>query len=368
VSSSAADPWPVIRLEPWAAGLSYVTEIGNAGDGSNRLFVLEQPGTIRVVTPGRQVLGAPFLDIHARVGSAGAEQGLLGLAFSRTYASDGLFYVDYTDLNGDTVVSRFHVSVDLNRADAASETVVFTVDQPFANHNGGHLAFGPDGLLYIGMGDGGGGGDPNGNAQRDSTLLGKLLRLDVSAPGARPQVYAKGLRNPWKYSWDAATGELYIADVGQNAWEEVDMLPAGALPGANFGWNVMEGLHCYKPPGGCATTGFDRPVFEYNHSDGCSITGGYVYRGAANLAMAGIYFLSDYCSGVITGLRRGSGGAWESNPVFATHFLVSTFGLGEDGEQFVAKYASPGGIFHVTAESPLPPLSNHRFAPGVARD
>jgi glucose/arabinose dehydrogenase len=272
--ADAAEPWPAIRLEPWVTGLSNVTEITNAGDGSERLFVLERAGVIRVVTPSRQVLAAPFLDIRERIRSSGAEQGLLGLAFSPTYAADRYFYVNYTGVGGDTVVSRFRVTSDPNRADPANETVLFTVDQPFANHNGGHIAFGPDGLLYIGMGDGGSAGDPNGNAQRDSTLLGKMLRLDVSAPGAAPQVYAKGLRNPWKFSWDSATGDLYIGDVGQNQWEEVDVLATGAPPGANFGWNAMEGMHCFRPASGCATAGFEAPVFEYSHSDGCSITGG----------------------------------------------------------------------------------------------
>ncbi|HBX69257.1 MAG TPA: hypothetical protein DEH25_07705, partial [Chloroflexi bacterium] len=253
--SVTAFPNPVdYQWSAVATDLNSPIEIVSAGDGSGRLFIIEQRGAIRVLQDG-QLLPTPYLDIRAQVGSEGNEQGLLGLAFHPDYAQNGIFFLDYTDLNGNTVVSRWQVSADPNLADPASETAILSVKQPYSNHNGGHLTFGPDGYLYIGLGDGGSAGDPAGNAQNTSTLLGKILRLDVdrgtpyaippdnpfAAGGGSPEIWAWGLRNPWKFSFDRATGDLYIGDVGQNLWEEVDFWEASAPLGANFGWNFWEG-------------------------------------------------------------------------------------------------------------------------------
>ncbi|MDB4949070.1 MAG: glucose/sorbosone dehydrogenase [Gemmatimonadetes bacterium] len=312
------------RLVEVASGLSsplYLT----APSGDARLFVVEQPGRIRIVKNG-QLLPTPFLDITDRVGSGG-ERGLLGLAFHPRYAANGFLYVDYTDRNGDTRIERYRVSADADRADPASAHLVLGIAQPFANHNGGQVAFGPDGRLYVGMGDGGSGGDPMGNGQNPNALLGKLLRLDVDAAdpyavpadnpfagqaGKRGEIWATGMRNPWRFSFDREAGLLYVADVGQNAWEEVDVVPA-ATAGANYGWNVMEGTHCYAPSSGCDTRGLVMPALEFAHGDGnaCSVTGGYVYRGAALPALRGTYFYSDYCGGWIRSFRYAGGAATE---------------------------------------------------------
>jgi len=255
-------------------------------DGSGRLFVIEKVGRIRIIEDG-QLLEAPFLDITDRVGSDGNEQGLLGFAFHPQYGDIGRFFVNYTDRRGDTVIARFQVTSDPNLADPASETQLLGIDQPFPNHNGGVLAFGPDGYLYAGLGDGGSQGDPNGNAQNTDVLLGKILRLDVDSadpytvPADNPfgnEVWAYGFRNPWRFSFDRATGDLYIGDVGQNQWEEIDFIPAGSPGGANFGWDHREGAHEYE---GGGPEGMIDPVAEYSHPEGgCSVTGGYVYRGA----------------------------------------------------------------------------------------
>lgn len=330
----------------------------NAGDGSGRLFVLEQGGVIRIVQDGA-ILPNPFLDITSQVGSSGNEQGLLGLAFHPEYEQNGFFYVNYTDLNGDTVISRFQVSADANVADSASEKILLQVDQPYANHNGGNLEFGPDGFLYAGLGDGGSQGDPNGNGQSLETYLAKLLRVDVNSgdpygipadnpfasSGGLSEIWAYGLRNPWRFSFDRATGDLYIADVGQNQWEEVDFLPAGSPGGANFGWNIMEGAHPYQ---GEATDGLTGPVTEYEHGNRCSITGGYVYRGQALPAWNGVYFYGDYCSGEILGLVHNADGSWESRLLYDTGFLITSFGIDEAGEIYVLDRS--GGLYQLQAK------------------
>ena len=281
---AAAVPWPQIVLSERFSGLSQPVHIANAGDGSGRLFVVERGGTIRVIRNG-DLLGVPFLDIADRVGSAGGEQGLLSVAFPPDYASQGHFYAYYTDLSGNVVVARYFLTVDPDVADPAGEQVVLSIPHPtYGNHNGGQLAFGPDGYLYAGTGDGGGGGDPFGNAQDPGVLLGKLLRLDVesSSPltytipasnpytqtaGYRGEIWALGLRNPWRFSFDRLSGDLYIADVGQGSREEVDFQAAAGAGGENYGWNVLEGSLCYDPPSGCTPPSlYVPPVAEYDHS------------------------------------------------------------------------------------------------------
>ncbi len=257
--------------------------------------------------------------------SSGSEQGLLGLAFHPNYATNGKYYVNYTDGSGDTRVVEFLVSSNPDSASSTERQVLF-VDQPYSNHNGGHLEFGPDGKLYVGLGDGGSGGDPQGNGQRLSTLLGKMLRIDVDAgtpyavpsdnpfvgrAGARGEIWSYGLRNPWRYSFDSETGDMWIGDVGQDAWEEVDYEPAGQ-GGRNYGWNRMEGSHCYPAGSSCDPSGFVLPIAEYDHRAGCSITGGYVYRGTALPELRGTYFYGDYCTGLVRSLRLVGSGPAES--------------------------------------------------------
>ncbi len=338
---------------PVIAGLELPTDIQNAGDGSGRLFIVEKPGRILILKGGK-LLPTPFLDISGKVGSRYTEEGLLGLAFHPNYAQSGLFYIDYTDEKGNTVIARFHVSADNpDLADTSSESDILRVDQPYNNHKGGQLAFGPDGYLYIGLGDGGSEGDPQLNGQNLRTLLGKLLRIDVNhganyaipadnpfvKGGGLPEIWAYGLRNPWRFSFDRLTGDLYIADVGQDAWEEIDFVPAGNLGGLNFGWSFYEGMHPYKgqPPANASIT---MPVTEYSHADGCAVTGGYVYRGAALPEWQGVYFYGDYCSGNIWGLRLANGSAAPAKILFTTRVRITTFGVDEAGEIYLADYGS----------------------------
>jgi len=352
---------PQISLSTLAGGFVLPVHVTHAGDGTERIFVVEQEGRIRILAGG-VVLPAPFLDLASLVPPrlvAGGEQGLLSVAFPPGFAAKRYFYVNYTrSPDGATVVARYRVSIgDANVADPASEEIVLNVSQPFANHNGGQLAFGPDGYLYIGMGDGGSGGDPLNNGQSPGTLLGKLLRIDVesgTAPyavpldnpfvgvaGVRPEIWALGLRNPWRFTFDRGTGDLYLGDVGQNAFEEVDFQPAGSPGGQNYGWNIMEGDSCY-PPGtaGCNRTGLALPVFVYDHSLGCSVTGGHVYRGSAIPSLRGVYLFGDLCSGRIWGIRK-NGAAWD-NAVLAdsTTLTITTFGEDESGNIYVANYAN----------------------------
>jgi glucose/arabinose dehydrogenase len=287
-------------------------------------------------------LDTPYLDITDRVGSGGNEQGLLGLAFHPNYQVNGLFFVNYTDKNGNTVIARYRVTGDPNVADPTGEMALLRVTQPFQNHNGGVLAFGPDGYLYAGLGDGGSAGDPQGNAQSLSTWLGKILRLDVDSaePYAIPpdnpfgnEIWAYGLRNPWRMSFDRQTGDLYIGDVGQNQWEEIDFVSAGTPGGMNFGWNYMEGTHPYEgtPPQG---TQLVPPVAEYSHSEGgCSVTGGYVYRGAMP-EWNGIYLYADYCSGIVWGLIH-SNSDWQDQVLYSGVGRITSFGQDEAGEIYL---------------------------------
>ena len=344
--------------EPLIDGLERPVAIADPGDGSGRLFIVEQPGVIRIYQNGA-LLPEPFLDIQQQVGSRGNEQGLLGLAFHPDYSQNGLFYVNYTDLNGDTVIARFSASGDdANRADAGSEQQLMFVRQPYPNHNGGSMVFGPDGYLYLGLGDGGSGGDPLGNGQSLHNDLGKILRIDVDngepyaippdnpyAGESTPEIWAYGLRNPWRFSFDRLTGDLYVADVGQDRWEEVNFLPAGSPPGVNFGWNYREGLHPYT--GTPDNIEVVDPVAEYKHGEDCSVTGGYVYRGEELPAMKGIYLYGDYCSGKIWGLFRDADGAWQNQVLFATGLNISSFGEDAAGELYLVDLG--GGVYRLKA-------------------
>jgi len=339
-----ATAFPDLALYTWetvATGLERPVDIQSAADGSGRVFIIEKVGRIRILQDG-QVLSAPFLDISERVGSQGNEQGLLGLAFHPRYAENGFFYVNYTGQDGNTVIARFRASPQFGLADPASESVLLRVNQPFANHNGGALAFGADGSLYVGLGDGGSAGDPFGNAQNLTSLLGKILRLDVDSaePYAIPpgnvsgsEIWAYGLRNPWRIAVDRLTGDLYIGDVGQNKWEEIDFVAAGTPGLLNFGWDYMEGTHAYEgfPPLDLALVA---PVAEYDHNQGCSVTGGVVYRGAMP-EWQGIYLYADYCRGTIWGLLNVDG-QWQARVLFETRLTVTTFGQDEAGEAYLA--------------------------------
>lgn len=345
VASGFPDP-AAYTWAPVVEGLTRPVDVQDAGDGSGRLFIVEQPGAIRIFQDGH-LLATPFLDINERVDDGGNEQGLLGLAFHPDYETNGYFYVNYTGRGGDTFIARYQVTGDPNVADPGSETILLEAAQPFPNHNGGVVAFGPDGYLYLGLGDGGAAGDPFGNAQSLDTLLGKVLRIDVSAAepyaipadnpfengGGKPEIWLYGLRNPWRLSFDRATGDMFIADVGQGAWEEVDYLQAGSPGGANFGWKYREGAHDYV---GGGPPDLVEPVAEYSHSEGgCSITGGYVYRGTSLPEWQGIYLYGDYCSGLVWGLIR-SGPGWQSRVLFETGFRISSFGEDAAGELYVA--------------------------------
>jgi glucose/arabinose dehydrogenase len=345
-----ASSFPDANAYEWtliAKGLRRPVDIQPAYDGSGRLFIVEKEGFIRTYQDD-QLLDVPFLDITDRVNDSGNEMGLLGLAFSPDYKQNGFFFVNYTGADGNTRISRFHADGDT--ADSNSEDVLLTVKQPYKNHNGGGLAFGPDGYLYAGLGDGGSQGDPQKNAQNTEALLGKILRIDVSQgdkysiPPDNPfgnEVWAYGLRNPWRFSFDRATGDLYIGDVGQNTWEEIDYLPAGSESGANFGWSVMEGNHAYD---GQPQSGMYTPVVEYSHAEGgCSVTGGYVYRGKMP-EWNGVYLYGDYCSGKVWALILLDG-QWQSQVMFETGVTITSFGQDESGEILLA--SDKGGLYRL---------------------
>jgi len=361
-----------------ASGLAHPTYVTAPPLDPNRLFIVEQPGRVRLVKNGALQTTA-FLDIGSKVESGGGEQGLFSVAFHPDFETNGFFYVNYTSkpsgaiADGDTVVARYHATPAADQADPLSEQLVFTVHQPFANHNGGLNLFGPDGMLYVGMGDGGSGGDPMRNAQSNSSHLGKLLRFDVSTLPATPEHFAKGLRNPWRYAFDRATGDLYIADVGQNLFEEIDFVPAASLTsGLNYGWNIMEGRHCFNtanfgnPLPTCTMTGLTLPILDYCHGTsqngctgaetahptGCSITGGFVYRGCRMPDLRGRYFYSDFCSGFIRSLSSGDPGTAQDHTaaLFPAGTLnVSSFGLDARGELYVVHHGggSDGAVYEI---------------------
>lgn len=344
----------------WArivTGLTQPLDLQHAGD--ERLFIVEQPGTIRIVRQG-ELLPEPFLDLRDRVVDDANEQGLLGLAFHPDYRQSGAFFVNYTGRDGDTFISRFLVSSDPDRADSESERILLSIDQPFANHNGGGMAFGPDGHLYISTGDGGSAADPRGNAQSLDTLLGKLLRIDVDAgemyaipasnpftdrQGARSEIWAYGLRNPWRFAFDSATGDLYIADVGQNAWEEINFEPADSPGGRNYGWDFREGAHPFEaePPAGLDLVD---PVAEYGRQFGCSVTGGPVVRAPSLPTWRGVYLYGDFCSGIVWGLLRGSDGTWMNEQLYSTDFNITSFGVDAGGEVYLLDRG--GGVYRLT--------------------
>ena len=351
-------PPGTLRLALVAQGLDQPVYVTAPPGDAQRLFVVEQGGRVRIVRNGA-VLATPFLDLSNQV-SRGGEQGLLSMAFDPNFASNDRVYVSYTNTAGDTRILRYVVSGAPDVVNQASADTILAVDQPYSNHNGGLIAFGPDGYLYLGLGDGGSGGDPQGNGQKLSTLLGKILRLDVQGAGsgeqyaippdnpfvgqsgARGEIWAYGLRNPWRFSFDRVTGDLYIGDVGQGAWEEVDVASAasGRGRGVNYGWKVMEGAHCYGAPA-CNTAGLTLPAVEYEHSEGCSVSGGYVYRGAAVADLAGIYFYADYCEGWIRSFRYSGGNAvdrrdWSS--VLDAGGPISSFGEDGVGEMYVVMH------------------------------
>jgi glucose/arabinose dehydrogenase len=353
-------------LERVVGGLSRPILVTAPPGDTQRLFVVEQTGLIRVVRDDT-LLTVPFLDLTTAIVCCG-EQGLLGLAFHPRYAQTGFLYVNYTDTGGTTRVVRYTVSADPDVADAASAFPILSQAQPYANHNGGMLAFGPDGYLYIGLGDGGSGGDPDGNGQDLGTWLGKMLRLDVDGGSpyaipptnpyagsttARPEIWASGLRNPWRYSFDRLTGDLYIGDVGQNASEEVDFQPADSRGGENYGWNIMEGTVCYQA--GCSSTGLALPVLSYpNPDDGCAVTGGYVYRGRSAPALTGAYVYADYCGGWVRSFRLVSGQATDHQDWIALRpgGQISSFGEDGRGEVYVVKYGNTSGAIYRIVEAP----------------
>ena len=330
-------------------------------DGTDRLFVALKPGRIMVFPNAENTASAStFLDITDRVNDRGSEEGLLGLTFDPDYARNGFFYVYYSASGPRrVVVSRFSVDEDNpETADSGSERVILEVSQPYRNHNGGQVKFGPDGLLYIGLGDGGSGGDPAGNGQDTTTLLGAILRIDASSidsqgtytvpatnpfvdrdGGVRKEIWAYGLRNPWRFSFDRETGDLWAADVGQNRFEEVDIIG----PGLNYGWNVMEGAHCFSPQSRCDRTGLELPIAEYGHSEGCSITGGYVYRGSRLPMLSGAYVYGDFCSGKIWGLRYDGSRVTEHLELVDSDLGISSFGEDKSGELYIIAFGSSSG-------------------------
>lgn len=349
-----------IQLEQIASGYTRPTFITHAFD--DRLFIVEERGLVTIIQNGER-LPTPFLDIQDRVNNQANEQGLFTLVFHPDYTENGYFFINYTRADGSSVISRMSVSDDPNRGNPASELVMLVIGQPYNNHNGGQMHFGPDGYLYIGMGDGGAAGDPLNHGQDATTLLGSMLRIDVNSDSERGyaippdnpyldieerpnEIWGIGLRNPWRFSFDRLTGDLYVADVGQNAWEEIHLIPAGTPGGINFGWNIMEGRQCFRGSD-CNQTGLDMPIWDYDHSNGCSITGGYIYRGEAHPELWGNYFFSDYCTGHIWALVPQADGEPIVNLVLQTSLGPASFGEDANGEVYISDHRG-GGIYRLT--------------------
>ncbi len=358
VTTRSAPPDPSqVQLVEIASGFDRPLGLATPPDGSGRLFVVQQSGRIRIIENGGYK-DPPFLDLTDAISpevfsGSYTERGLLGLAFHPDFAENGLFFVNYTDRSGHTQIVRYSISADNpDVADPASAETILSVAQPYRNHNGGHLAFGPDAYLYIGLGDGGSAGDPQGNGQNPGALLGKMLRIDVDGdapysipgdnpfvndPNYAPEIWALGLRNPWRYSFDRATGDLYIADVGQGDWEEVNFQPGDSPGGENYGWNIYEGTHPFEGSGDPAS--FVTPIAEYSHALGISITGGYVYRGAAIPDLEGVYLYGDWGSGRIWAAYRDEGDTWQASEFMETGRFVSSFGEDEQGELYLVDYS-----------------------------
>jgi len=349
-----------VRFVEVARGLDRPVHLA-APRGDPRLFVVEQPGRVRIIKDGA-LLERPFLDLRASI-RLGSERGLLSIAFHPGYRTNGLFFVNYTDREGDTQIVRYRVSDDPDVADRASAKTILSIEQPYSNHNGGLCVFGPDGMLYIGTGDGGAANDPQGNGQNRASWLGKMLRIDVDhgdpyaiprdnpfvdTPGVRPEIWALGLRNPWRFAFDPDDELLYIGDVGQNRYEEIDVTPAGAA-GLNFGWNIREGLHCLLR-GDCLSEGLTDPALEYPHPEGCSVTGGLVYRGRAIPALVGHYVYGDYCAGWIRSFRYQDGRASDAQEWRPPRDLaITSFGTDGAGELYVL--SQDGRIYRFAAGS-----------------
>ncbi|MDQ3670639.1 MAG: PQQ-dependent sugar dehydrogenase [Actinomycetota bacterium] len=334
-----------LRLEEIANGLQSPVHVAVAPGEPDRLYVVEQTGAIRVLEDGR-LREAPFLDVSNDIQSGG-EQGLLSVAFHPGYEEDGRFFVDYTDIRGDTRVVEYRANEDRTAADPSTARIILAVEQPYSNHNGGQLVFGPDGLLYVGMGDGGSGGDPENRAQDLSDRLGKILRTDVEGPADDWEIVAYGLRNPWRFSFDRENGDLYVADVGQSSQEEINYLPSSATGLVNFGWDVFEGRlrHEEKEPNPAGR--LVRPVAVYGRDGGCSVTGGFVYRGEAIPAVQGRYFYGDYCSGIVWSFRIEGEKARELRREPFTVEGLSSFGEDANGEIYLA--ALSGTVYRLAA-------------------
>ena len=363
---SAAIARGAVNLELVANGLDQPVAITHAGDA--RLFITQQSGTV-VIHEGGSIRPTPFLDVRSLVLCCG-EQGLLSIAFHPRYAENGRVFVYYTNRNGDNVVARYTRSAtDPDTVNPASGVILLTIAHPSnTNHNGGQLQFGPDGYLYVGTGDGGSAGDPPNNAQNLSSLLGKILRLDVDGAAyaipptnpfaqrtdVRREIWGFGLRNPWRFSFDRDTGDLWIADVGQRFWEEINLQRNGSGAGANYGWRRMEGTHCYEPASNCEQPGMTLPILEYPHGTGdCSITGGYRYRGTRSPALRGRYLYGDYCSGRIWAATL-SGESWTSTLLRDTNMFISSFGEDRNGEIYVADLGA-GAVYRIVDDTPAQP-------------
>lgn len=370
IISSFGQPKAVLAQTPLTtaviqSGLSSPLYVTSPPADLERIFVVEQGGRIKIIKNG-SILPNPFLNISTKISCCG-ERGLLGLAFHPHYDSNGYFYLNYTNPAGNTVLARYQVSANADSADTSTEQILLTINQPFSNHNGGWIGFGPnDGYLYIATGDGGSGGDPQNNGQKGVTLLGKILRIDVDTtsgykiPPDNPfvdstqfeeEIWATGLRNPWRPSFDRLTGNLYIADVGQNAWEEVNFESDTSSGGVNYGWRLKEGIHCFNPPANCDTLGITTdPIYEYPHSAGCSITGGYVYRGCAIPDLQGTYFFGDYCTGRVWSFRYDgtdtSGFQERTAELGVGFFNISSFGEDVQGGLYIVGHNN-GTIYKI---------------------